>query len=254
MREEADSLIESFRRYFKVGLAISPEQKQDVYGIRYRVYCEEFQYEDADQFPDNMEYDVFDEHALHGLITHIGTGRPAGCVRLVPGKKGVGVSNLPLETYCADSLNKGFIEGLKAERSSMCEISRLAVDGAFRRRAGEAITRFGEVDAIDCSLHERRTFSFISVAAFLAATAMSELSGCTNVFAMMEPFLPRLLKRSGIDFLKVGCDIDYHGIRAPYFSTLESALRSMEPGMRELYEPIYDDMEAEYQLITSGSE
>ena len=39
------SLSESFERYFKVELAISEAQKNLVYGIRYRVYCEEFKYE-----------------------------------------------------------------------------------------------------------------------------------------------------------------------------------------------------------------
>ena len=46
---------------------------------------------------------------------------------------------------------------------------------------------------------------------------MTELCGRNSVFAMMEPFLPRLLKRSGIHFVRAGSDMDYHGIRAPYF-------------------------------------
>ena len=77
---------------------------------------------------------------------------------------------------------------MKLDRNSICEISRLAVDSAFRRRVEEVRTRFGEIDAIDCSHEERRTFPLITVAAFLAVTALTDLSGRKNAFAMMEPF------------------------------------------------------------------
>ena len=131
---------------------------------------------------------------------------------------------LPFEEVCSESLDDEFIRGLNLGRKTVCEISRLAVGGAFRRRAGEARTRFGDVDALDCTHQERRTFDLIAVAGFLAATALSDLACRTNVFAIMEPFLPRLLKRSGIIFQKVGGDIEYHGVRAPYFIRTQSAL------------------------------
>jgi N-acyl amino acid synthase of PEP-CTERM/exosortase system len=240
-----ETLAERFQRYFSVHFATTPEQRNDVYNIRYRVYCDEFGYESAEEFPENLEHDQFDKNSLHCLIKHKGSQRPAGCVRLVTTGDN-GLERLPLEAYCADSLDSGFLEGLNLQRTSMCEVSRLAVDGAFRRRASESITRFGDVDAIDCSNHERRTFSLISVAAFLAATSLTELTKRTNVFAMMEPFLPKLLERSGINFRKVGADIDYHGHRAPYFATTEAALISMVPDLRALYESISFDISADF--------
>ena len=119
------------------------------------------------------------------------------------------------------------------------------MDGVFRKRSGEALTRFGDVN-LDFSKEEQRTFLLISVAAFLAATVLTDLSGKTNVFAMMEPFLPRLLKRSGILFQRVGKDIDYHGIRAPYFITTQSALDNMRPELLELYHWIHEQIEPSY--------
>ena len=237
MNARVETLAESFQRYFSVHFATMPEQRNDVYKIRYRVYCDEFGYEPAEEFPEALEHDRFDENSLHCLIKHKGSQRPAGCVRLVTTGND-GLQSLPMETYCADSLDREFLESLNLQRTSMCEVSRLAVDGAFRRRATESVTRFGDMDAIDCSHHERRTFSLISVAAFLAATSLTELTMRTNVFAMMEPFLPKLLERSGINFRKVGADMDYHGHRAPYFATTASALDSMAPELRVLYEAI----------------
>ena len=246
IKKEKDSLTESFLQYFAIDLAATPAQKENVFKIRYRVYCEEFGYEPADRFPDKTEYDAYDGHSLHCLITHISSGLPAGCVRLIPTTVNDNTDILPFEEACSESLDTEFIRGMNLDRGTVCEISRLAVDGTFRRRAGEARTRFGDVDALDCTHQERRTFDLIAVAGFLAATALSDLACRTNVFAMMEPFLPRLLKRSGIIFQKVGEDIEYHGVRAPYFIRTQSALDNMRPDLKDMYKAIYKKIKPFY--------
>jgi N-acyl amino acid synthase of PEP-CTERM/exosortase system len=232
-------LSENFLRYFDVALASTDAQKREVYGIRYRVYCEEFAYEPLESFPNHEETDLFDAASQHALVTHKGSGLAAGCVRLVSPTGPSGSDSLPFEKYCSDSLDQVFIQSLNLHRASVCEISRLAVDGTFRRRTGEKITRYGELEGLDCSQQERRTFSMIAIACFLAATALTNIAGRTNVFAMMEPFLPRLLKRSGIVSRRAGRDIDYHGLRAPYFITTQSAPDNMRPDLKELYDEIY---------------
>ncbi|GAB5450569.1 MAG: hypothetical protein Hals2KO_08970 [Halioglobus sp.] len=236
-------LAENFLQYFEVKYAVSPAELSQVFGIRYRVYCKEFGYEDASAFPNEEEQDSFDSKSLHALILHKSSGLPAGCVRLVM-PSGVGGSDpLPFEENCADSLDSAAIDGLDLDRNTVCEISRLAVDTAFRRRVGEGTTRYGVVEGLDCSQQEQRSFALIAVTCFLAATALTEISGRTNVFAMMEPFLPRLLERSGIVFNRVGEDIDYHGLRAPYFITTQSALENMRPDLKELYCAVHDRIE-----------
>jgi N-acyl amino acid synthase of PEP-CTERM/exosortase system len=246
MTNDIQALVEYFEKYFSVDFAITQEQKNKVYGIRYRVYCEEFRYEVPDNFPDKQESDEFDDHSLHCLITHKERNIPAGCVRLVSVTDINGEALLPFEKYCAKSLDNEFIEDLNLERQTVCEISRLAVDGIFRRRSGEKSTRFGDV--LDFTDQEKRTFSLIAVSGFLAATALTELTGRTNVFAMMEPFLPRLLKRSGIVFQRAGKDIDYHGIRAPYFIKTQSALDNMDTNLKALYDWLRIQVEEAYQV------
>ncbi|NOR80558.1 MAG: PEP-CTERM/exosortase system-associated acyltransferase [Methyloprofundus sp.] len=243
MVDKSHTLIEDFARYFKVELVTSKQQENAVYGIRYRVYCKEFKYEAKDLFPDNLEKDEFDAQSLHCLIIHKATGRAAGCVRLVSREGGL----LPFEKYCKQSLDRDLIDSFKLHSNTECEISRLAVDGAFRRRPGEKETRFGEVDSIDCTKREQRTFSLIAVSGFLAATAITELTQKTNVFAMMEPFLPRLLKRSGIIFERVGGDIDYHGTRAPYFIKTQSAVENMHTDLKEMYAWVYQQIKVDYR-------
>ncbi|WP_198263245.1 PEP-CTERM/exosortase system-associated acyltransferase [sulfur-oxidizing endosymbiont of Gigantopelta aegis] len=244
-----------FKKYFSVILADTKELKQQVYNIRYRVYCEEFNYETVASCPNTMESDKYDRYALHCLIIHNSSRMPAACVRLVPATSGnvdtelAALDLLPFEKYCTDSLDHDFIEQLNLIRSRQCEISRLAVEKTFRKRSGESLTRFGDIN-IEVSKEEQRTFLLIAVAAFLAATALTDLSGKTDVFAMMEPFLPRLLKRSGIVFQRAGQDIDYHGIRAPYFITTQSALKTMRPELLALYQWIHQQIAPAYLKLT----
>jgi N-acyl amino acid synthase of PEP-CTERM/exosortase system len=233
------SSVGDFSRFFRIVRADTPELRDDAYRIRYRVYCEEFGYEPAERFPDQREHDHYDGTASHALVVHRPSGSPASCVRLVPAVAEGIDRPLPFEHNCAHCIDRQQIERLALARDSVCEISRLAVDPSFRRRRGEQQTRFGNPDQLDLSATEIRALPLIAVSAYLAATAMTDLSGRRNVFAMMEPFLPRLLSRVGIHFTQVGEAIEYHGLRAPYFIRTEAALESMAPRLRGLYAEIH---------------
>ena len=236
------TLVESFQEHFEIEFAKEEKLKRKVYGIRYRVYCEEFKYESADQYPDKEEKDEYDDYSLQCLIWHKKTAKPAGCVRLVPAYNNGKEIQLPFEKHCPKSIDREFIDNLQLERQTVCEISRLAVDLLFRKRAGEQLTRFGELEGLNFSKQKQRTSSLIAVAAFLSATALTDISKRTNVFAMMEPFLPRLLKSSGIIFQKAGRDVNYKGIRAPYFIQTQSVLDNMHGDLKELYHWIYQQI------------
>jgi len=246
MSEKESSIVEDFQEYFDVELATTPEQMAKVYRIRYRVYCEEFGYEEAKSFPDGQESDEFDAHSVHCLVIHKLSGMPAACVRVVNVDD---QTQMPMEKYCSNSLDDKLFGEKTANRKTICEFSRLAVDGAFRRRAGEQASRFGEISSMDCTKRELRTFSIIAIATFVSAFAVSDHISRHNAFAMMEPFLPRLLKRSGVVVSRVGEDVDYHGMRAPYFITTQSAVDGMPPELRELYDTIHQKFSRE--LISS---
>lgn len=235
-------LTENFHRYFAVELALSAKQKRDVFRTRYRVYCEEFCYEPAERFPDHQERDEFDDVSLHCLIRHRATGMPAGCVRMVPGSIEHTHHLLPMEKYCARSLDPDFRAALRHNRESVAEISRLAVDSTFRRRHNESADRFG-VGELVFAVEEQRVFPLIGISAFLAAAALCIINDRHRGVAMMEPFLPKLMRKSGIIFTKVGQDMDYHGVRAPYFITSDAALANIRPELRQLYADIFSTIE-----------
>lgn len=242
MADVKATIAENFARYFRVDIAHDDRLLDRVQFVRFRVYCEEFGFEPLESCPGRREKDEFDDQSIHCLITHISSDRPAGCVRMVPTLTNAPASTLPFEEFCGDSLDQKLLNSMDLDRNAICEISRLAVDCDFRKRSGENETRFGSSTNIDFNDEEKRTLPFIAVSAYLAATAITAHTGRTNVFAMMEPFLPRLLNRAGIRFTRVGKEIDYHGKRAPYFITTQSALDGMSRELKDLYNVIEHEL------------
>ena len=58
---------------------------------------------------------------------------------------------------------------------------------------------------------------------------------------MMEHHLPRLLKVSGILIQQADESVEYHGKRAPYYTTTGQVVDNMRPPLRRLYDSIYRD-------------
>ncbi len=243
MYKQFPSLAEAFLNYFDVDLVTSAEQRDKVARIRYRVYCEEFGYEPPQAFPNKRETDEFDDYSLQCMVTHRRSKRTAGCVRVVCASEN---HPLPLETHCLESVYVEYLETLAEDRNRICEISRAAVDVAFRRRSGEDHTRLGEYDALDCCHQEQRTFSMLSLAAFLGSFALASLENRPYMFAMMESNLPRLLRRAGILVQQAGDAIEYHGQRAPYFITTQLALENMRDDLHVMYDAIFERLAYNY--------
>jgi len=244
------SLVEDFQRYFTLELATTPLQLEQVYKVRYRVYCEEFKYESAESFPQQLESDEFDAFSRHCMVVHKASGMPAGCARLVLADEH---SLMPMEKFCGSAIDAHLIRAFDGRRQSICEFSRLGVDGAFRRRPGERESRFGEISALDCSKREQRTFSMIAVATILAALAMSELIHRPHCFAMMESFLPRLLRRSGMVVQSAGRETEYHGARSPYCWETREVISNLAKELQDFYAAIYADFDASGLLLPNGT-
>lgn len=235
---ESFDIAEHFQRYFTVTPATTTALKHAVYRLRYDVYCTEFNYEPIENFPDGMERDEYDSKALHVLVRHKTTGLAAACTRLITTDPSNSATPLPLERYCKHSLNIDYLNKLNLPRRSICEASRLSVNKYFRRRHGRhgrGETHYGNIESLEFSEQEQRTFPFISVSISLATTALTELTDRPYMFAMMEPFLPRLLQRIGYNFEQVGEITDYHGKRAAYLQETSAVLQNLRPELRDLY-------------------
>jgi N-acyl amino acid synthase of PEP-CTERM/exosortase system len=147
-----------------------------------------------------------------------------------------------MEAHCGDHLDRGFMEKFADQRSTVGELSRLAVDGDFRRRRGEKETRFGDAEGLAFDSLEKRTFPLLGLSAALCAFASASLTGRTNLFAIMEPFLPVIMRRSGIYLTRIGEDFDYRGMRAPYYLDIADFEGGMRDDVRECYLQIKRDL------------
>ena len=134
-RYENTSLDVSFNKYFQIVPALSNELRHEVYRIRHKVYCEDLQFEQT--HPEGLEKDEYDRHSLHLLIRSIQTNEFIGCTRIIRTQPEDPDYPLPFEKTCQSVLNKSIVDPQKLPRSTIAEVSRLAVIASYRRRKNE---------------------------------------------------------------------------------------------------------------------
>jgi N-acyl amino acid synthase of PEP-CTERM/exosortase system len=240
---ESSSLSASFHDYFEVLAADSAILQDEVYRIRYEVYCRELAYEEAARFPDQREQDEFDPIARHCLLRHRSSGEFAGCVRLIARHALDDSVRLPFEKYCWQSLDPALMHELRARGGRYGEISRLAVPSRFRRRKGEQENAIGMGEETAEEGDQRRS-PHIALGLYMAATSIGLELGLDGVFAMMEPRLARHLKRFGIEFQQAGGVMEYHGQRAAYYISREKLFEGLHPEIGALLFSIKADLAA----------
>ena len=172
--------------------AASKEELEDVFRLRYRVYCLERGYERPEDHPDGIETDEYDRYSIH-FIAYAGSipAGPVGTMRLIlPNPIG-----LPVERYCNVDIGT-----ICSTTNKVAEISRLAVSSEALR--GLSINR----GIITCGLIREMYHTNILLNL-----------GIKYAFTAMSKGLERLLKRCGITLIKAGEPVEYHGTRTPYY-------------------------------------
>jgi N-acyl amino acid synthase of PEP-CTERM/exosortase system len=237
-------LVAPYRNYFRMIRADTAELKEEVYRIRYDVYCKELGWEDAFAFPDGKEFDDYDKNSRHCLLQYRKDDSYIGCVRLVLADPNPDSPPVPLVGHCSGILDEEKLDIGSLDRSSYGEISRLAIIKEFRRRPGEADTPSGfSHGSIEKTSEDRRTFPHIALGLYLGAASIGIGEGLSGVFAMMEPRLARVLRILGIHFQQVGGTVEHRGTRAPFYITREGLDKHLRPELQALLEAIEDDLE-----------
>jgi len=256
------AIDESFYEHFQVVPAYTEALRDIAYRIRYHVYCEEFGFEDRNNFPDGREIDAFDRHAEHCLLLHRASNRYVGCVRLVSPDPQNRQPSLPFETTCV-GLDAGVVRRVQKSRGGFGEISRLAllpiirqpkcngsangVKWDFEVKNEPRLLSLRDVDFGPECTHiissSRQYLRHISLGLYLAGSAMLLKSGLRGVFAIMEPRLARRLRQYGIFFRQVGNMINYRGLRAPFEITTKSLISQLHPEPRRLLDSLLDDLQ-----------
>lgn len=230
--DEALAISKHFAQYLQPQIALADAGKQEVYTLRHQVYCEELHYED--EKPGQIECDEFDERAIHCCIRHLGSQQLAGTLRLITTNNTDEL--LPLQKFCTAALTDPDLHPHQFLPRQICEISRLAVPAAFRKRQSDqfAGVATGAINESTFSVQELRFFPYIAISLYMAAIAMTYKTRRFHTFVMMEPRLARSLNFVGIHFQPIGPCIDYHGKRAPYYIDSRTIKAELAPGYRKL--------------------
>jgi N-acyl amino acid synthase of PEP-CTERM/exosortase system len=232
-----------FHSVFDVELATSTEAINEVFEVRYQVYCIDRPFEDPRCFADNREHDSYDPRSAHALIRHRATGHSVATVRLVMAGDHPEQADFPMEGPCAHRMTLRAQEAIaNARRNGIAEISRMAVSREFRKRLNEDKTVSGVSEQASYSDPEKgkRAVPYISLGLFAAILEMSVKHGITHWMAVMEPAQLRLLKRFGVEFDHVGPVLEYHGLRRPAFTEAASLIEGIKKRRPDVWALITD--------------
>lgn len=177
--------------------ALTADELDSVFRLRYQVYCLERGYECQEDYPDGRETDEYDQYSLH-FIACSGT-KPVGTVRLIlPNPLA-----FPIEKHCGVD-----IASISRGDTRVAEISRLAVSSEALKE-GAISKSMVTIGLIRELFHANRLHGL----------------GIRHVFAVMSGGLERRLKRCGIRFMPAGKPVHYHGARTPFYTSPDEVLK-----------------------------
>lgn len=223
-------------RYFYLrchGLGASKDELENLFRLRYAIYCEECNFLAAADYPDGLEIDEFDERSVQFSAVNEGE-EVVGTSRLV--LAGSDAADFPLMSHCPPEA--GFDIPPAAQSA---EVSRLAVNRNYRRRKGDTLFGVNE-DEIkrepgerDEDSGERRSNApLLVLGLYREMYCYSRANGIRYWYAAMEGSLARVLKFFGFKFVPIGPQHDYYGPVRPYLGdldVLEADLKASNPDL-----------------------
>lgn len=215
-------LFDLFRESFAVVSADSPELLDEVFRLRYQIYCVENRFEDPRQHPQGLERDRFDAHSKHCLLMHRPSGLFIGTVRMILPLPDAPEASFSVQQACDDPI---VADPRRFPRTATGEISRICIS-RDRRRLCEADP-------------EVMQHAFVGLAQ--ASMRLSAENGITHWLGLMEPIFIKRVARLGIYFDKVGEPVEYHGKRQPVSAGLGTMLATVHRLQPEVWEIMTDE-------------
>ena len=212
----ANNIFDHFNEYFEIIPAVSDELKNEVYKLRYQVYCIETGYLNAQDYPDGLEIDEFDQRSAHYLIRHRKSGDYAATTRLILPDANNPEKLFPLEQLCKID-NDAVMQPI--DRKRLGEVSRFCVSKSFKKRKNEAnsITPLCSNPLDYFTENERRVFPYFSLALMACCIKASYENDIHYLYVITEPPWIRYLSALGINLIIIGplAAGNYYGKRCP---------------------------------------
>lgn len=228
---------ELYRQYFDTIVVgeNDNELRDEVFRLRYQVYCVENPFEDPATNPEGLEQDSYDARAVHCLLLHKRSRSWAGAVRLIlPDPQDLD-NSFALQEVCSDPL---ISDPERFPVQQMAEVSRFCISKEFRKRQGDWL--YPQSNEPEDREDERRIIPNMTLGLIEGLVSMSLDHDILYWCAVMERPLLRLLDRLGIHFQPIGPLVDYHGRRQPCMIKLDSMLEQVREERPDVWEILTD--------------
>ena len=201
----------------------------DIFKLRYDVYCVECAFLKPDDAFEGLEFDDFDDCSTH-FAAYTMEESLIGTVRLVQPRP---PRHFPFELHCTT-----FPDFVMPPRAECGEVSRLAVKRTHRRRRADSVLGIpgftamrgaGDVAAFSPEVERRdRRSPMLLLGMYREMFRHSRAGGVRYWFAAMERSLAHSLAKVGFQFEPIGPEADYYGAVTPYVVDLNVMLERLE--------------------------
>jgi len=220
----------------------SQELLEEVFQLRYQVYCKECNFIKEEDYPQRRESDKYDPYSLH-FVAEDSEGI-IGTARLVLNSE----LGFPLEEHCGGNL---FIKRDSLPREKIAEVSRLVISKAYRRRKADGLYYTPDYNESPKISDAQILVTRIRPMAFGIYREMyqeSKRRGIAYWYAVMEKSLYLLLRMHGFIFEPIGEEIDYYGPVRPYLGTIKEIEKTVSEKSPKLLQYFLDGLEPEYLI------
>lgn len=217
-----DLLVPYFKFRKKLQNDLQSALLNEIFALRYEVYCLECHYLPPEEFQNGLESDEYDACSVHFAAFTL-DDMIIGTVRLVqPADKQI----YPFESHCSV-----FDDYVMPPREQASEISRLVVKKTHRRRRGdsmqgisESFAKNGKTAAIQAHHggdRRKGNSPVLLLGLYREMYRHSRQNGIRFLFAAMERSLARSLDKMGFRFVAIGPQTDYYGPVTPFIVDLD---------------------------------
>lgn len=200
---------------------IDDSRIEEIFRLRFQVYCMECGYEDPCDYLNQLESDEYDRVATHFCACEAHSRKIIGTARIIlPSELGLPVFNhFDIDPALGLSMPQN-------PQDRVGEISRLAISKDYRRRiVDQAIYRDDKVINLMDEQQKRNwriRYEQTLVSGMYHSIYRESIDlGLTHLFAIMSDGLHLLLTRWGLIMRPIGPAQDYHGLRRPYVASIE---------------------------------
>ena len=205
-------LAEIYQQHFDVVRVRTSALLDQVFRLRYQVYCVENQFLDPAKNPGWREIDEHDENSVHILLVHRRTNEAFGTARVIIPHLNRCWKPLPIHDLLPPTHREEFD---RLSSHQIGEISRFAVSKEFRQQWAKTVSPdFRDGDQVN-EATEQQLIRHLIFGLLSEVVEICLEYGVAHLAAVVEPPLFRMLRKFEIEFEPLGGLVEYHGMRQP---------------------------------------